>query len=162
MELHHKILRRADWYPDHTSGWGNGYVGVPKEHPLYGVDYSDVPWAKMDVHEGLTYSRKADSRIKFRDKSLWVFGFDTAHYGDTLKTWPRKRVLEETLRMKELLENYPQTLTIIRGLPGLGKSTKAKKLTEFTNSSWFESDMFFTKPDDVYLWSAKHLNKAHE
>jgi len=56
----------------------NGYVGVDKEHLLYGKSYWDY---NADVHGGLTYSEKGLSRLDiFED--LWFFGFDTNHLGD--------------------------------------------------------------------------------
>lgn len=53
-----------------SSGWGNGYVGVTKESPLYGLDYSKID-ENIDVHGGLTYSGKQGN--------FWLFGFDTLH-----------------------------------------------------------------------------------
>jgi len=59
-----------------------GYVGIPKEHPLYGVDYSNKdpsPEFIFDVHGGLTYSGGGNFPI---ESDLWWFGFDCAHYDD--------------------------------------------------------------------------------
>lgn len=57
----------------------NGYVGVPKGHPLFGKDYSEVDHA-IDVHGGLTYS--ADHAPLQKPDGLWWFGFDTSHAHD--------------------------------------------------------------------------------
>jgi hypothetical protein len=46
----------------------NGYVRVPKEHPVFGKGYNSVD---VDVHGGITYA----------DEAGW-FGFDTLHAGD--------------------------------------------------------------------------------
>ena len=35
-------------------GSWNGYVGVPKGHPLHAVSYSDVDYERIDVHGGLS------------------------------------------------------------------------------------------------------------
>ena len=34
-------------------GWGNGYVALPKEHPLHGIDYNFLP---VTATGGITYS----------------------------------------------------------------------------------------------------------
>ena len=41
-----------------SRGWGNGYVFIPKEHPLHGVDYNEVynMYPDLEVHGGLTFS----------------------------------------------------------------------------------------------------------
>ena len=78
-------------------GWGNGYVAVSPSHPLWGVDYNSV---EIEVHGGLTYSAFNDS-FKHNDipKNYWVFGFDTSHYNDSLKRWPKEAVEAETKRL---------------------------------------------------------------
>jgi hypothetical protein len=57
------------------------------------------------------------------------------------------------------------TLYIIRGLPGSGKSTEAQRLlnTDPENFRWFEADMFFV--DSItgeYKFDASFLKHAHE
>ena len=88
-------------------GWGNGYVIIPEGHPLHGRHYDDID---VDVHGGLTWSESAKGldwpEIKEEDKSGWVVGFDTAHYKDSLSSWPRLRVEAETENLKKQLENY--------------------------------------------------------
>ena len=75
-------------------GWGNGYVDVPNSHPIFGVHYDEID---VDVHGGLTYSQFIDGK--------WRVGFDTGHYGDTLKRWPQEKVLEETTRLFKQIVN---------------------------------------------------------
>jgi len=58
-----------------TGAWC-GYVGVPVDHPHYGVDYYNLPF---DVHGGLTYG--AAGAIWLGEGLYW-FGFDCAHWGD--------------------------------------------------------------------------------
>ena len=55
------------------------------------------------------------------------------------------------------MEDNQQELVVIRGLPGSGKSTYAKK--HFSESSWdhFENDMYFMR-DSMYKFDEK---KAH-
>lgn len=51
-------------------------------------------------------------------------------------------------------------LFIIRGLPGSGKSTFAKMLSEATETAHYEADMFFIE-DGEYKFDAKKLHAAH-
>lgn len=51
------------------------------------------------------------------------------------------------------------TLFIIRGLPGSGKTTLAKELVGVENV--FEADLYFYK-DNEYNFNPKLLSKAHE
>lgn len=92
-----------------TVGWGNGYVAIPPNHKYYGIDYDNIP---VDVHGGLTFGQM----VKTMNKNQWpnlpenienwyVIGFDTAHVNDNLSNWPKKRVLKETLKLKEQLSN---------------------------------------------------------
>lgn len=52
-------------------------------------------------------------------------------------------------------------LVIVRGIPGSGKSTFAKKLAKETDSAHFEADMFFIK-DGEYHFDASKIKEAHE
>jgi len=84
------------------NGWGNGYVAIPPSHPLWGVDYSDVN--DIDVHGGLTYSELKIPHMTgkgFSDipSNYWVFGFDTSHWDDTEKKWPKEAVEAEAKRL---------------------------------------------------------------
>ena len=56
-----------------------------------------------------------------------------------------------------------QTLTIIRGLPGSGKSTMAKKLLAVSppTAVWAEADHYFTDANGVYTFNAAQLGAAH-
>lgn len=53
----------------------NGYVIVPKKHPYYMADYSDID-SDIVVHGGLTYS---STDLKSEETT---FGFDTSHIDD--------------------------------------------------------------------------------
>ena len=84
------------------NGWGNGYVAVPPSHPLWGVSYFDLE--DIDVHGRLTYSEMNDVPGIFIDhpeipNNYWVFGFDTKHWDDTEKKWPKEAVEAETKRL---------------------------------------------------------------
>lgn len=51
------------------------------------------------------------------------------------------------------------TLTIIRGLPGSGKSTLGEKLTP---GFCYSADDYFTDEDGVYMFDREHLGTAHK
>jgi hypothetical protein len=61
----------------------NGYVSVPKGHPLFGVTADDAERKcnrRIRVHGGLTYYGYYDEE---EDKNKWwTFGFDTGHGDD--------------------------------------------------------------------------------
>lgn len=97
-------------------GWGNGYVLLPYNHPLYGVDYDSIA---VDVHGGLTFSEYFDvdrfhEWIENREiggditrenyekfNNYWMIGFDTAHSGDGLDTCSKDYVMNETNNLLE-------------------------------------------------------------
>lgn len=66
-----------------------GYVGVPHNHTLYGIEYDDLD---INVHGGLTFAAKCAPEDKehaichivepSEDDDVWWFGFDCAHSGD--------------------------------------------------------------------------------
>lgn len=96
-------------------GYANGYVAIPPEHPLFGSHY-DYP--EIYIHGGLTYSGPTERVFEIFDKraiemldgdipeGYWVFGFDTLHAGDNPDTHSRKWCIEETNRLKNILENW--------------------------------------------------------
>lgn len=90
-------------------GWGNGYVILPKGHPMHGKDYMDID---ADVNGGLTFSKLVDDQLIERipeltteDKGGWMVGFDTCHAFDTLRRWPKEEVQKEADRLMEQLTN---------------------------------------------------------
>lgn len=91
-------------------GWGNGYVIIPPGHALHGKDYEDID---VDIHCGLTFSELVTQRLlelwpelTSEDLGYWVVGFDTAHYGDNLQTWPKEAVQAEADRLLVQLTNF--------------------------------------------------------
>lgn len=58
----------------------NGYVGVKRQHPCFGLHYDSKKVGDIQVHGGLTFSGKAI--VPQMKKKYWYFGFDTAHYMD--------------------------------------------------------------------------------
>lgn len=53
------------------------------------------------------------------------------------------------------------TLTLIRGLPGSGKSTWAKALSNFAGVH-IEADMFFENEEGEYHFDPKKIGEAHK
>lgn len=57
------------------------------------------------------------------------------------------------------------TLYLIRGIPGSGKSTEAQRILSGDSTSqikWFEADMFFVNDRGEYLFDPSKLHKAHK
>jgi hypothetical protein len=93
--------------PKMEFGWGNGYVVISKEHPLYGKTHDELN-EFLDIHGGITFSDYAKGIIKRKgiNDDDWVIGFDTCHYDDTLENWPKEKVKEETKKLKKQIKNY--------------------------------------------------------
>uniref|UniRef100_A0A6H1ZS46 Uncharacterized protein n=1 Tax=viral metagenome TaxID=1070528 RepID=A0A6H1ZS46_9ZZZZ len=60
-----------------------GYVGVPKNHPLYERDYGEdsAAYYDIDIHGGVTFTNYWDELIP-AILHRWYIGFDCAHLGD--------------------------------------------------------------------------------
>lgn len=80
------------------------YVELPKDHPAYGLTYSEIEEKYIiNVHGGLTYS---SSSLLLRDNT-WIIGWDYAHCDDysifseycsflhDLKKWTTEEIIEE-------------------------------------------------------------------
>ena len=88
-------------------GFANGYVGVTKNHPLYGKSYNDEETWCLDVHGGVTFSDRGECVVYgsvFSD--MWVFGFDTAHYQDDKETCNREYCEHQLDKLEGQLKNY--------------------------------------------------------
>jgi hypothetical protein len=66
----------------------NGYILIPKGHPLYGLHYDNILVRRIDVHGGFSYSQ-------FDAQGNWIIGFDTAHSDDNDTIWTHDAVLTE-------------------------------------------------------------------
>lgn len=104
------FIQQLTHLPGIETGWGNGYVVIPPEHPMHGVWYDDIG---ADVHCGLTFSELITDdmlsvfpSLDTDDVGSWLVGFDTAHWGDTPYNWPMERVEEETQKLAKWLESY--------------------------------------------------------
>lgn len=81
-------------------GWGNGYVAVPPTHFLHleHITKEKISLVQsLDVNGGITYNDWGNGELAPKD--WWVFGFDTAHSGDTIEKWPKEAVEAETKRL---------------------------------------------------------------
>jgi predicted kinase len=54
-----------------------------------------------------------------------------------------------------------QTLYLIRGIPGSGKTTEAKKIVNETGALHFEADMFFER-NGPYKFDPTQIRAAHQ
>jgi hypothetical protein len=68
---------------DPDAGYLAGYVGLPRTHPLFGVDFSEVDEtpAQISIHGGLEYSGPTVGPGRERPEH-WYFGFDCDHFDD--------------------------------------------------------------------------------
>jgi hypothetical protein len=53
------------------------------------------------------------------------------------------------------------TLTVVRGLPGSGKTTRAESISAKTGAALVSADDFFTGEDGVYRFNPSMLPQAH-
>lgn len=95
------IIVKNTWLPTIKHGWGNGYVKIVPGHKYHGNDSLEIP---VNVHGGLTFSEETKDKEYFGSEGYWV-GFDTVHSGDTLESWPKKKVFEETLNLFRQIYN---------------------------------------------------------
>ena len=96
-------------------GFANGYVVIPKNHPLWGLHYTAEEIESLNVHGGITFSEKVDEDminhilwgkdLEDGDLGSWIIGFDTCHSGDTLKKWPQVKVEKEVIKLLKQVEN---------------------------------------------------------
>lgn len=91
-------------------GYANGYIIINSEHPYYGLDIEDLD--HIDIHGYITYSESLKDflykhNIEILDDSLndyWVLGFDTFHFKDNQNNWNKENCIQETLKLKHILE----------------------------------------------------------
>lgn len=93
-------------------GWGNGYVVIPKGHPLHGKAYDVIHdlMPELETNGRLTFSDTADTlewdELPKGSKNGWVVGFDTVHSWDTLERWSEEKVMKEAEKLKKQLLEY--------------------------------------------------------
>lgn len=97
-------------------GWGNGYLVLPKGHPFWGIHYDEINnSAHIEAHGSWTFSNYYSNVKKIKDKIVldrppfefnnddWIIGFDTSHYNDSLRNWPKEEVFKH---IRELAKYY--------------------------------------------------------
>lgn len=77
-----------------------GYVGVPSDHPYYGMGYDDVDDG-LRVHGGLTYAN-AGKGIYLGPGDLWWLGFDCGHFQDEI---PAMQMVTRGMRSGPAMRN---------------------------------------------------------
>lgn len=112
-----------------TMGHRCGYVGIPKEHPLYGKNYTS--------YLGITYAGGGDKSDYPIESDLWWFGFDCIHAGDkkdlqlVYEKFPKER--ERVKYLMEIESKYPIKDEVVRTEEYVADECKklAEQLKEF-------------------------------
>ena len=105
------VLKEITWLSGMTTGWGNGYVVIPKGHQLHGMHYDKIEENyDISVHGGLTFSdsvRNVSLSPEFKKlpADSWLIGFDTAHFSDNIDDWPKEAVQAEAARLRDQIQN---------------------------------------------------------
>ena len=77
-------------------GYGNGYIGLPKQHPFYNKDYTDIYQDNINIPGGLTFSQLHNG--------LWVIGFDTLHAHQNLENTNKDICLEYLVNLCDVCD----------------------------------------------------------
>lgn len=97
----------------YNHGYANGYVAIPVDEPKLSNIVESMD--EIPVHGGITFYDNGKVCIDIFEDIEWidtevdlnnyyVFGFDTCHYEDNLENWNREKVIEETLFLKEQIQ----------------------------------------------------------
>jgi len=97
-------------YRKEECGWGNGYVAIPPNHPLHGIDFmsweENVPY--LNIPREITWCDYA-GRLRHEleiPSDWWVIGFDTTYRRDNLENCPKEYVEELTERLLQEVIGY--------------------------------------------------------
>jgi energy-coupling factor transporter ATP-binding protein EcfA2 len=89
------------------------------------------------------------------------------HETETRIYWKETQVMNEDTQPTILLglalnyNNKNQQLTLVRGIPGSGKSTYARAMASYLGGPvHLETDMYFSR-DGGYKWNQEELSRAH-
>lgn len=100
-----RFLRNNNWktWGSSESGWGNGYVCIPKEHPLFAKGYGDMIKLKTPVSEipfngniigALCYAARANSEAKSEPNEISIDLAIDVHGGITYAAVLGEHMLE--------------------------------------------------------------------
>lgn len=95
----YKLHLIADASGKDDRGWGNGYLGIPPEHPWYNKNYNEID--NVVIHGGLTWSESHLPNWNKDSDDFWWLGFDTAHGGDNKKCYDQTYVEEQLNELKK-------------------------------------------------------------
>lgn len=101
------------------------YVGVPKNHPLAGIDYDDISF--VSAHGGLTFSGDGD---RYPTGFYW-FGWDYSHAGDKChyeKEYPSLIENEHDWTIEDVIKD---SWTAINDFKNLSKVAEKIKYSEY-------------------------------
>ena len=101
----------------HVGDYYCGYVSVTNTNKLFKCPYSKVrrevdgsPEDLLECHGGITYSGNATFFPTYPGgKELWWFGFDCAHYGDTIENCSLEYVKAECVSLAKQLKAFENT-----------------------------------------------------
>lgn len=93
------------------------YIKIPKTHPLYGIEYFELPdYLESVPHGGFTYSREYLFTDNKNKEDGWWLGWDYAHWGDFLgfepynkeisKMWTTEEIRAECKEVIEAIEEW--------------------------------------------------------
>jgi hypothetical protein len=85
------------------TGWGCGYVHIPKDHPILVQTLENDGWGNYltpkDCPEEITYTEWDES------KEYLIIGFDTGHSYNNF-THNEKYVTDQSYKIKDLVDAY--------------------------------------------------------
>ena len=91
---------RNSWYPGETSYESD----IKAMEESFADAFKDgAQWRINSVWHDRTEKAEFITENTEIGDDWWIFGFDTAHWGDNKYDWDRKAVTEETLSMMEKL-----------------------------------------------------------
>ena len=101
---------------DNLYGYANGYVGVQKNHSLYGLNYQNYndKGVYLLVHGGVTFTGHLKSPTSdenspnWLNEDYWWIGFDTRHSGDTAEQHDLEYCLEELTSLACQIATYKE------------------------------------------------------
>jgi hypothetical protein len=97
------IAYKEDFKTNCRTGWGCGYVHIPKDHPILVKTLTDDGWGNYLTPDGCPQEITLSQWDK--DKEYFIIGFDTAHiYNDD--SHDETYVTEQANIIKSLVDAY--------------------------------------------------------